>query len=265
MKKMKPIVVYDFERLMPPDARSFVRTYLESPPPRAPPYPFVEFRLVDSFFHNRHTGKDDDDDVNDDDNDAKRVVLYVLLGIRPGSYVNAISSRVDGGGTTSSTLPPTTNEDDQRSDAACFPDSMICRVPREYGLSITFRNLVSVMPDFQSRGIRRRLQHRFPRVRHFRLIWFNANNWVAPPLVSRMDVDSYREYVTAHEMGHALGFWRHEHACRPDGRVSIMDQQTMGTFTCRPHRAGLPLTREDQKMIQYAFEHDILRYSTKIK
>jgi len=67
-------------------------------------------------------------------------------------------------------------------------------------------------------------------------IYLNANRWLHGAPASKMPLDSYRQYMVSHEMGHILG---HEHEkCPGRGQPApIMLQQTLGPKGCAPNTA----------------------------
>lgn len=46
-------------------------------------------------------------------------------------------------------------------------------------------------------------------------------------------LSAYRFHVVSHEIGHALGFWRHRYSCLPSGLAPVMMQQTKWLLGCR--------------------------------
>jgi len=65
-------------------------------------------------------------------------------------------------------------------------------------------------------------------------IWLNSDRWLKGAPASQLPLDSYRQYMVSHEIGHILG---HEHEkCNGKGMVApIMLQQTLGLNGCRPN------------------------------
>ena len=65
-------------------------------------------------------------------------------------------------------------------------------------------------------------------------MWLNSDRWLKGAPASKLSLDSYRQYMVSHEMGHILG---HEHQkCPEKGMVApIMLQQTLGLKGCRPN------------------------------
>jgi len=65
-------------------------------------------------------------------------------------------------------------------------------------------------------------------------MWLNSERWFkgAPP--SKLPLDSYRQYMVSHEMGHILGH-EHEKCARKGESAPIMLQQTLGLKGCRPN------------------------------
>jgi hypothetical protein len=77
-----------------------------------------------------------------------------------------------------------------------------------------------------------------------RNMYLNANRWLHGSSASKLSLDSYRQYVVSHEMGHVLG---HEHEKCP-GRgepAPIMMQQTIGIGQCKANTA---ITKTDLKV-----------------
>lgn len=76
-------------------------------------------------------------------------------------------------------------------------------------------------------------------------IWLNADRWMHGAPKSRLPLESYRQYMVSHEMGHILGY---EHVkCPGSGPVPVMVQQTLGIGSCTPNTA---LTEIDLKSKQ---------------
>jgi len=64
-------------------------------------------------------------------------------------------------------------------------------------------------------------------------IWLNADRWTKGAPASRLPLESYRQYMVSHEMGHSLGY---EHVkCPNSGPAPIMLQQTLGIGKCSPN------------------------------
>jgi hypothetical protein len=65
-------------------------------------------------------------------------------------------------------------------------------------------------------------------------MYLNAMRWTQGASKSGQPLDSYRQYMVSHEMGHILG---HEHAHCPgkDSPAPIMLQQTLGLKGCAPN------------------------------
>ena len=64
--------------------------------------------------------------------------------------------------------------------------------------------------------------------------WLNSERWLKGAPESKLSLDSYRQYIVSHEIGHILG---HDHeTCPGKGMVApIMLQQTLGLKGCRPN------------------------------
>ena len=65
-------------------------------------------------------------------------------------------------------------------------------------------------------------------------MWLNSDRWLKGAPASQLSLESYRQYMVSHEMGHILG---HEHEKCPgkDEASPIMLQQTLGLKGCRPN------------------------------
>ena len=64
-------------------------------------------------------------------------------------------------------------------------------------------------------------------------IWLNSERWIRGAPKSRLPLDSYRQYMVSHEMGHSLGY---DHVkCPGSGPVPVMVQQTLGIGACTPN------------------------------
>jgi ssRNA-specific RNase YbeY (16S rRNA maturation enzyme) len=75
-------------------------------------------------------------------------------------------------------------------------------------------------------------------------MYLNAMRWVQGASKSGQSLESYRQYMVSHEMGHILG---HEHAkCPAPGQPApIMMQQTLGLHECV---ANTRITKSDLKV-----------------
>jgi Protein of unknown function (DUF3152) len=60
-------------------------------------------------------------------------------------------------------------------------------------------------------------------------VFVNEARWVRGALPFEGDVGSYRQYVINHEVGHAIGYLRHEPCDKPGGLAPVMMQQTFST------------------------------------
>ena len=82
-------------------------------------------------------------------------------------------------------------------------------------------------------------------------VFINEARWVRGAVPFQGDVGSYRQYLINHEVGHAIGYQRHE-ACGANGELApVMMQQTFSTNnndaarfdpgTVQPGRQNLPV------------------------
>jgi hypothetical protein len=60
-------------------------------------------------------------------------------------------------------------------------------------------------------------------------VFLNEARWVRGAVPFEGDVGSYRQYLINHEVGHAIGYLRHEPCEKPGGLASVMMQQTFST------------------------------------
>lgn len=60
-------------------------------------------------------------------------------------------------------------------------------------------------------------------------VFINEARWVRGALPFQGDVGSYRQYVVNHEVGHAIGYTRHEPCDKQGGLAPVMMQQTFST------------------------------------
>lgn len=60
-------------------------------------------------------------------------------------------------------------------------------------------------------------------------VFINEARWVRGAVPFQGDIGSYRQYLVNHEVGHAIGYQRHEPCDKQDGLAPIMMQQTFGT------------------------------------
>lgn len=65
-------------------------------------------------------------------------------------------------------------------------------------------------------------------------IWLNADRWLHGSKASKLPLESYRQYMVTHEMGHSLGY---EHVkCPAKGMPApLMMQQSLGIGECSPN------------------------------
>ena len=65
-------------------------------------------------------------------------------------------------------------------------------------------------------------------------MWLNSDRWLKGAPASQLPLESYRQYMVSHEMGHILG--REHSKCSRKGEAApIMLQQTIGLKGCRPN------------------------------
>ncbi|CDM75466.1 MULTISPECIES: DUF3152 domain-containing protein [Mycobacterium ulcerans group] len=60
-------------------------------------------------------------------------------------------------------------------------------------------------------------------------VFINEARWVRGAVPFEGDIGSYRQYVINHEVGHAIGYLRHEACEKPGGLAPVMMQQTFST------------------------------------
>jgi Protein of unknown function (DUF3152) len=60
-------------------------------------------------------------------------------------------------------------------------------------------------------------------------VFINEARWVRGAVSFQGDVGSYRQYLVNHEVGHAIGYLRHEPCDTPGGLAPVMMQQTFST------------------------------------
>jgi hypothetical protein len=60
-------------------------------------------------------------------------------------------------------------------------------------------------------------------------VFINEARWVRGAVPFEGDVGSYRQYVINHEVGHAIGYVRHQPCDKPGGPAPVMMQQTFST------------------------------------
>lgn len=60
-------------------------------------------------------------------------------------------------------------------------------------------------------------------------VFVNVARWIRGAVPFEGDVGSYRQYVINHEVGHAIGYLRHEPCDKQDGLAPVMMQQTFST------------------------------------
>ena len=60
-------------------------------------------------------------------------------------------------------------------------------------------------------------------------VLINEARWVRGAMPFQGDMGSYRQYLINHEVGHALGYHRHEGCSQEGGLAPVMMQQTFTT------------------------------------
>ena len=60
-------------------------------------------------------------------------------------------------------------------------------------------------------------------------VFINEARWVRGAVPFQGDVGSYRQYLINHEVGHAIGYQRHEPCDENGGLAPVMMQQTFST------------------------------------
>ena len=60
-------------------------------------------------------------------------------------------------------------------------------------------------------------------------VFINEARWIRGAVPFEGDVGSYRQYVINHEVGHAIGYVRHEPCDQQGGLAPVMMQQTFST------------------------------------
>ena len=82
-------------------------------------------------------------------------------------------------------------------------------------------------------------------------VFINEARWVRGAVPFQGDVGSYRQYLINHEVGHAIGYQRHE-SCPEDGELApIMMQQTFSTNNNDAARFDPETVRPDGKTCRF--------------
>lgn len=70
-------------------------------------------------------------------------------------------------------------------------------------------------------------------------IYLNVNRWRRGSKYSKLNLYNYRIYLINHEIGHLLGR-DHSECLKPNSKVPVMVQQTLGIGKCKPNPWPLP-------------------------
>ncbi len=83
-------------------------------------------------------------------------------------------------------------------------------------------------------------------------VFINEARWVRGAVSFQGDVGSYRQYLINHEVGHAIGYLRHEPCDKQGGLAPIMMQQTFSTCQRRRRevRPGVGQARRQDLPVQ---------------
>ena len=83
-------------------------------------------------------------------------------------------------------------------------------------------------------------------------VFINEARWVRGAVPFQGDIGSYRQYLINHEVGHAIGYQRHEPCGENGGLAPVMMQQTFSTSQQRrrPVRPGVGQARRQDVPVQ---------------
>jgi hypothetical protein len=82
-------------------------------------------------------------------------------------------------------------------------------------------------------------------------VFINEARWVRGAVPFQGDVGSYRQYVINHEVGHAIGYLRHEPCDKEDGLAPVMMQQTFSTTNDDDAKFDPELVKPDGKACRF--------------
>jgi hypothetical protein len=82
-------------------------------------------------------------------------------------------------------------------------------------------------------------------------VFINEARWVRGAVPFEGDVGSYRQYVINHEVGHAIGYVRHEPCDKQGGLAPVMMQQTFSTANDGAAKFDPQLVKPDGKVCRY--------------
>jgi hypothetical protein len=82
-------------------------------------------------------------------------------------------------------------------------------------------------------------------------VLINEARWVRGAIPFQGDVGSYRQYVVNHEVGHAIGYQRHEPCDKQGGLAPVMMQQTFSTADDDDVRFDPDWVKPDGKVCQF--------------
>jgi hypothetical protein len=82
-------------------------------------------------------------------------------------------------------------------------------------------------------------------------VFLNEARWVRGAVPFEGDVGSYRQYVVNHEVGHAIGYVRHEPCDKQGGLAPVMMQQTFSTSNDDAAKFDPDYVKADGKTCRY--------------
>ncbi|BBX74530.1 hypothetical protein MSHI_24360 [Mycobacterium shinjukuense] len=82
-------------------------------------------------------------------------------------------------------------------------------------------------------------------------VFINEARWVRGAVPFEGDVGSYRQYVVNHEVGHAIGYVRHEPCDKQGGLAPVMMQQTFSTSNDDGAKFDPEWVRADGKICRF--------------
>ncbi|OBI40314.1 hypothetical protein A5707_10405 [Mycobacterium kyorinense] len=82
-------------------------------------------------------------------------------------------------------------------------------------------------------------------------VFINEARWVRGAVPFQGDVGSYRQYVINHEVGHAIGYLRHEPCDKQGGLAPVMMQQTFSTANDDDAKFDPDWVKADGKTCQF--------------